>query len=383
MAWHEKHSGSYRGVYRTLDNRKRSKGGFAYPGAALAWAEAAEAAELAGPQPEVVDHGGKAFADYAREWVDRQSGLAPASVTKYRSAVAGIADRAPFADVPVAMVTADRVQRWFAAMDDTESGVGTPTRNYRMKLLRMIFKQARIIDRVRGADGVIIDDPTATLRAAKQRTGRRQRLFLTETEVAAMHAAALTVEGTGTAYLLGLIGVEAGLRWGEIAALSIDDIHLDDTDDPYLWVWRSVVRSTGRIQETTKNGEPRAVPIGSRILADALRARISDVLLLNGPGSLLLPRSLTDPRPLAYSTTEGWFAAIVTASKITREPIGWHDLRHTLGSRLNAQRVDVAIIAEVLGHSQLEVTRRYIHAAEGSVRHAEVVRALSMRGRRA
>ena len=382
MAWQERTpNGGHRGVYRTADGKgKRSKSGFKYAGAALAWAEQAEAVELGLAPPPDVEPGGVTFGDYALQWIARRTGKAPATVEKYRSSVVGIVEHAPFADRPINRVTTADVEAWFAAMDADGSGVGVATRNYRMGRLRAIFKQARVVDKIRTDDGVIIDDPTATLTAARQRRGRRKRLFLTDAEVAAMLDAARRLDDTGTDYLVALLGVDAGLRWSEIAALSIDDIHLDD-NDPYLDIWRSVVRKTGEIQETTKNGEPRPVPIGSALLADALRQRVGDVELLNGPGALLLPRRMTDPRPLAYSTCENRFAAIVEASGIVRKPIGWHDFRHTYGSRLAARNVDVAIIAEVLGHSQLEVTRRYIHASGTAVRHREVTRALSTRER--
>lgn len=378
MAWLEQlANGTFRGVYRELDGRKRSKGGFRYRGEALDWAEQAEAVALGLAMPEA-DPGATLFADYAKGWLARRTSKAPATVKKYQSSVAGIVDSAPFVDTPMAKITTAQVEAWFGAMDQPDSGVGVPTRNYRLTVLRMMFKQARTVDKIRDSEGLVIDDPTANIRPAIQRTGRRKRLFLTEAEVAAMLAAALELDPTGTDYLVALLGLDAGLRWGEIAALSIDDIHLD-ADQPWIWVWRSVIRSTNQIQEATKNGEPRAVPIGSTMLIDALRSRVEDVLLLNGPGSLLLPRSMTDQRSLAYSTAENRFAAIVERSKITRKPIGWHDFRHTFGSRLAAENVPVAIIALVLGHSQQDVTRLYIHPADTMVQHAEVTRALTAR----
>ena len=41
--------------------------------------------------------------------------------------------------------------------------------------------------------------------------------------------------------------------------------------------------------------------------------------------------------------------------------IRFHDLRHTLGTELNANGVDIKAIAEFLGHSNLSTTKRYSH----------------------
>lgn len=41
----------------------------------------------------------------------------------------------------------------------------------------------------------------------------------------------------------------------------------------------------------------------------------------------------------------------------------WHDLRHTCATRLVAAGVDIAIVKEILGHSDIRVTDRYSHAS--------------------
>src|SRR5262249_24093767 len=42
----------------------------------------------------------------------------------------------------------------------------------------------------------------------------------------------------------------------------------------------------------------------------------------------------------------------------------FHDLRHSAGTRLADAGVHIAVIAEILGHSKLEMTKRYVHAAD-------------------
>lgn len=44
--------------------------------------------------------------------------------------------------------------------------------------------------------------------------------------------------------------------------------------------------------------------------------------------------------------------------------IRFHDLRHTIGTELSANGVDLKAIGEFLGHGNLSTTRRYAHPDE-------------------
>lgn len=48
----------------------------------------------------------------------------------------------------------------------------------------------------------------------------------------------------------------------------------------------------------------------------------------------------------------------------------FHDLRHTVGTRLAKQGVPVNVIKEILAHSRIETTMRYIHITENSILNA-------------
>src|SRR5262249_7630961 len=48
----------------------------------------------------------------------------------------------------------------------------------------------------------------------------------------------------------------------------------------------------------------------------------------------------------------------------------FHDLRHSAGTRLADAGVHITLIAEILGHSKLEMTKRYVHAADQAKREA-------------
>ena len=48
----------------------------------------------------------------------------------------------------------------------------------------------------------------------------------------------------------------------------------------------------------------------------------------------------------------------------------FHDLRHTVGTRLAEKRVPVNIIKEVMAHTDISTTQRYIHFAENQLTSA-------------
>jgi integrase len=48
----------------------------------------------------------------------------------------------------------------------------------------------------------------------------------------------------------------------------------------------------------------------------------------------------------------------------------FHDLRHTFGSRLAERGVDSFTIMELMGHSDLRMTERYVHASDPRKREA-------------
>jgi integrase len=57
------------------------------------------------------------------------------------------------------------------------------------------------------------------------------------------------------------------------------------------------------------------------------------------------------------------------------ENLHWHDLRHTFGTRLAEAGCSEATIADLMGHSDPQTTRRYTHATDRAKRAAvEAVR---------
>ena len=45
----------------------------------------------------------------------------------------------------------------------------------------------------------------------------------------------------------------------------------------------------------------------------------------------------------------------------------FHDLKHTVGTRLAEKGVPIPVIKEVLDHSDIKTTMRYVHAADKQI----------------
>jgi integrase len=157
-----------------------------------------------------------------------------------------------------------------------------------------------------------------------------------------------------------LMGVDAGLRAGEIRALHWEDVDLVAGN---VVVRRSEYR--GELQ-SPKGHRARVVPLTTR-LKKALEAIQHD-----GPRVLIRP----DGRPWTVEVMRT--ALPVVASRAKLRPIGWHALRHTFCSQLAVRGVPPKAIQELAGHMSLTTTMRYLHLAPRVLDDA--IRVLESRG---
>jgi len=155
------------------------------------------------------------------------------------------------------------------------------------------------------------------------------------------------------AYLIVLLGGEAGLRCGEIQALEWTDIDLDRRQ---LWVRRSDWK--GHVS-APKGGRARLVPLTSR-LAEGLRSH----------------RHLKGPRVLTREDGEGISQKIVrvlverSARLANLRNAGVHVLRHTFCSHLAMRGAPTRAIQELAGHKDLSTSQRYMHLSPAAVEAA-------------
>jgi integrase len=106
---------------------------------------------------------------------------------------------------------------------------------------------------------------------------------------------------------------------------------------------------------TSKNGEPKEVHL------NAFAQRVLESIPQGGPEDRLFP----DVTPEAVSMA---FHRVCEALGIV--DIRLHDLRHTFGTWLRQQGVELDVIASQMGHRDLRMTKRYARIASAQVRQA-------------
>jgi integrase len=168
-----------------------------------------------------------------------------------------------------------------------------------------------------------------------------------------------------------------GLRRGELRALRIPDVDLDDG-----WIH---VRRTWDDKEGERDGGKSRAAIRDAPIFDELRPYLVEVV---SPAALLrtgrrgddLVFGRTGSDPFVPTTVRsralkawGWKQernpdpggprhVWVKAREDALEPIGLHEARHTAVSTAAAAGVDDASLLEWFGHADVEMSRRYRHA---------------------
>jgi integrase len=111
----------------------------------------------------------------------------------------------------------------------------------------------------------------------------------------------------------------------------------------------------------TKNEEPLHLPLNDAALA-ALK-----IVFARGEGRGHVFKSAKTGQPLENG--RHWFDDALVEAKLKN--FHWHDLRHTFASRLRMKGAPLEDIADLLGHKNLTMTRRYAHLGPNKL-HAVV-----------
>lgn len=137
-------------------------------------------------------------------------------------------------------------------------------------------------------------------------------------------------------YALVLAALTTGARKGELLGLRWADLDLDQA-----------VATVGR----TKNGDPRVLPLVPGLVAELRK--------FAGPASAWVFCSPRDPEKV-FGFEPRWHEALRVARV---KDFTFHSLRHSCASMLAKNGATLLEIADVLGHRQLQVTKRYSHLA--------------------
>ncbi len=151
------------------------------------------------------------------------------------------------------------------------------------------------------------------------------------------------------AHLIVLLGGDAGLRCGEMIALEWRDI---DFANARLCAERSDWNGQAT---STKGGRLRYVP-----LTEALEAALRKHRHLRGPRVLCQVDGTRFTRQQVQTKMK-------RAARLANVKRGVHILRHTFGSHLGMRGAATRSVQELLGHSDLRMTQRYMHLSPAAL----------------
>jgi integrase len=137
-------------------------------------------------------------------------------------------------------------------------------------------------------------------------------------------------------YALTIMALKTGARRGELLALTWRDVDLEQG-----------IASLGR----TKNGDKRTLVL----LPDVVEA--------------LTPFKSSDPTRFVFGSVRSKYQAPTSIDSAWRDAVArakirdfkFHDLRHCCASYMAQAGIPLNVIAEVLGHRKLDMTKRYAH----------------------
>ena len=180
-------------------------------------------------------------------------------------------------------------------------------------------------------------------RAIERRPEHNEKTrFLSDVEREALLAACKASQWPRL-YLVVLMALTTGARRSELLGLRWRDIDFE--------------RALAHVGQT-KNGDPRVLPLVPAVL-DELRR-------FEGAASTMIFPSSRQPAPgqpaRPFTFELRWQAALQEA-KIKN--FRFHDLRHSCASMLAQNGATLLEIGDLLGHRQLQVTKRYSHLATG------------------
>ena len=226
-----------------------------------------------------------------------------------------------FGKLPLDAISTGHVEKFKIARAEVVSPAGA---NRDLAALRFMLNFA-----IR--QGHIVRNPVSGVRFLSEGPGM-MRVVSHEEEKRYLPAANPLLRDIGTLIL------ETGMRPEEVYTIRKENAHLLRG---YLFV------PTGKTKFARRN-----VPLTDRGI-DVLKSRLAEA-----EGPYVFPHRKDPNKPI--TTIRKAHQRALRDARI-KPPIRLYDLRHTFGSRSAMAGVDLATLKELMGHSQISMTMRYIH----------------------
>ncbi|HEY9315828.1 site-specific integrase [Williamsia sp.] len=316
----------YRVRYRKPDGRQTDKRGFTTLRAAEGFASRIEVTKADGLYIDPT-LGKVTVTDWSKRWLDGKSNLTESTRFRYEGIITNHIEPT-FGGNAVSKVRHIDVQEWISGQSGSPASV---VKNHRVlsQILELAVK-----------DGRLPSNPAKGVSLPKVRPAKRR--YLTPSQVEAL---AKESEEWG---VLILVLAYCALRWGEMAALKVEDV---DMLRRRIHITKSVTVVNGRfVWGPPKDNQVRSVPIPKSValeLSKYLAGKEREDLLFAGPRS---------GNPLrTKAAREMWFDAAVKSAGC---PLKFtpHELRHTAASLAVSAGANVKALQRMLGHAKASMT---------------------------
>ena len=252
-----------------------------------------------------------------------------------------------FGDKPLKQIVPFDLERLKKCM--AEKGRAARTISYCLAVVRQVFNHARRLG--------LYDCEPPTAKVKKPVEDNRRLRFLTKEEADNLLAA--LIERSQDTHDMALVSLHCGLRAGEIFALEWGDVDME----------RGVlmIRGTSKKAGTkTKSGKTRAAIMTQavkRMLATRKRGEPQGLVFPGRGGKKVVQISDSFNRTVAE-------LGLNDGVKDDRQKVVFHTLRHTYASRLVESGVDLYTVKELMGHGVIQMTERYSHLSEDTLKKA-------------
>ena len=221
------------------------------------------------------------------------------------------------------------------------AGRSPSTIKYAMAVISQTWTMAKLHGVVDG------DSPTKLITLPKRDNKRQRYLSKKECDLLLLNLKSRSQ----TVYVMAVLAIDCGLRFGEIAALSWEDC---DFGEGNILI-RDPKSSVNRYAFMTKRVKKVLIELQGT-------AALSGLIFIDKNGNKLTRISNTF-RVVADSL----FNESISDRRLK---VCFHTLRHTFASRLVSEGVSLYEVRELMGHSDFSMTQRYSHLSPEGLRKA-------------
>jgi integrase len=302
-------------------------------------AKATRARDLQLPQ----ESGRQTVAQFLDHWLESSARhtLRPSTYTSYESIIR-IHLRPALGRTQLSQLSPQEVQALLSKQ--LADGLSPRTVQYTRAILRRALGHAVKWGLVARNVAQLVDAPKVERPASQPFTPDEARAFL----------AAIKGERLEAMYLT---AITLGLRQGELLGLTWEDVDLDEARLHVRKALQWIDGEPQRVEPKTRKSR-RALPIPSFLVA-ALRAHRKRQLEARlqagdswGDPDLIFTTALG--KPLHPSNVTHGFQRLLERHGLRRQR--FHDLRHACASLLLAKGVELKVVQDILGHSQISLT---------------------------